>query len=120
MKSIAALEEFVCLPELMDRVENDEELLVELFVLFREDLPQSRAALQHAAARGDLHEIEQAAHKLKGMLANLAAKAAAAQAAEIESAARAGNGEKIPELTLSFDHRITTLSAALDAFTASV
>lgn len=119
MKSVTPLEEYVNLPELLDRVEKDEDLLRELFALFQEDLPASRAALQTAADSGDLGEIERTAHRLKGMLANLSAKRTASLAAEIESAARAGNAQKIPELASTFDSQISAFSAALDSFTAS-
>jgi HPt (histidine-containing phosphotransfer) domain-containing protein len=119
MKSVAILEEFVDLPELLERVENDEDLLAELFTLFQEDLPLSRAALQAAVDGGNLREIEQAAHKLKGMLANLSAKRTTALAAEIESTARSSNAQKVPELMATFDLQITALSAALGASTAS-
>ena len=119
MKSFSSLAEFLNLPELLDRVENDEDLLRELLALFQEDLPGSREALQTAIDGGDLGEIERAAHRLKGMLANLSAKRAAALAAEIESTARAANAQKIPELMLTFDPQIAAFSAALDSFTAS-
>jgi two-component system sensor histidine kinase/response regulator len=119
MKSFSSLAEFVSLPELLDRVENDEDLLRELLALFQEDLPESRAALQTAIDGGNLREIERAAHRLKGMLANLSAKSTASLAAEMESAARAGNAQKIPELVSTFDPQITAFSAALDSFTAS-
>ena len=119
MRSFSSLGEFVNLPELLDRVENDEDLLVELLGLFQEDLPASREALQAAIKGGDLGEIERAAHRLKGMLANLSAKRTAALAAEIESTARAANAENIPELMLTFDPQISAFSAALDSFTAS-
>jgi two-component system, sensor histidine kinase and response regulator len=115
MKSVSVLEEFVNLTELMDRVENDEELLTELLTLFQADLPENRAALQTAVDKGDLRQIEQAAHRLKGMLANLSAKHGAAQAAEIESTARAGNAQKVRELVSAFDHWIMAFSAALDS-----
>jgi two-component system sensor histidine kinase/response regulator len=119
MKSFSSLSEFVNLPELLERVESDEDLLRELLALFQEDLPWSRAALQTAIAGGDPREIERAAHRLKGMLANLSAKTPASLAAEIESAARAGDTQKIPELVATFDPQISAFSAALDAFMAS-
>jgi|SRR5579872_832420 len=117
--SFSSLAEFLNLPELLERVENDEDLLRELLALFQEDLPASRNALQTAIAGGDLTEIERAAHRMKGMLANLSAKQAASLAAEIESAARAGDSLKIPELISLFDPQIATLSAALGSFLAS-
>jgi HPt (histidine-containing phosphotransfer) domain-containing protein len=119
MKSFSSLAEFVNLPELLDRVENDEDLLAELLALLQEDLPGSREALQTAIEGGDLGEIERAAHRLKGMLANLSAKRTASLAAEIESVARAGNAQRIPELVSTFDPQITAFSAALDSFMAS-
>jgi len=119
MKSFTFLEEFVNLPELLDRVENDKDLLAELLALFQEDLPESRAALQTAINGGNLRDIERAAHRLKGMLANLSARDTASLAAEIESTARAGNAQKIPELVSMFDLLITAFSIALDSFMAS-
>lgn len=107
------------MPELLGRVEDDQELLAELLALFQEDLPTSRAALQEAVAQGELHEIERTAHALKGMLANLSAKHTAALAAAIESAARAGDSPKIPELISAFNPEINAFSAALDSFMAS-
>ena len=44
----ASLEQYVDLPELLARVENDRELLAELFALFQEDFPRLRDALQRA------------------------------------------------------------------------
>ncbi len=73
MKSVALLEEFVNLPEMLGRVENDRELLVELFALFQEELPASREALQSAIRADDLPETANTAHRFKGMLANLSA-----------------------------------------------
>lgn len=119
MKSVAHLEEFVDMPELLNRVEHDEELLVELLMLFQEDLPESRAALDRACSNGDLQEMAQAAHKLKGMLANLSAKRSAALAAEIESTARAANAPKMPELMTAFEQEIAALATALGSLESS-
>jgi len=120
MKSLTSLERFLVLPELLDRVENDEDLLAELFALFQEDLPGSRAALRTAIERAELPEIERVAHRLKGMLANLSAKQAASLAAVIESAARAGDTEKIWQTQAVFDPELSAFSAKLDSFMAGV
>lgn len=119
MKSINSLSEFVNVPELLDRVENDQELLAELFALFQEDLPASRAALRIAVDGDDLREIERTAHRLKGMLANLSAKQTASLAAEIESTARAGNAANVRDLMSTFDPQMSALSAALDSLMTS-
>jgi HPt (histidine-containing phosphotransfer) domain-containing protein len=116
MELVALLEEFVNLPDLLGRVENDRELLIELLTLFQEELPGSREALQSAIRTGDLRETANAAHRFKGMLANLSVKSDASLAAEIEAAARAGDSQKIRELIPAFESRVDAFSAALQAF----
>jgi HPt (histidine-containing phosphotransfer) domain-containing protein len=112
----AVLEKFVDLPDLLARVENDRELLAELFVMFQEELPGLQNTLHHAMDVGDLPEGAKAAHALKGMLANMSMKQGTTMAASIEMAARAGNIPAIKETLASFDSEIAALSAAVDAF----
>jgi len=112
----ALLEKFVDLPDLLARVENDRELLTELFVMFQEELPGLQDALHHAIDAGDLPEGVKAAHALKGMLANMSMKKGATMAASIETAARAGNIGASKEILGAFDSEIAALSAAVDAF----
>src|SRR5450631_131729 len=75
------LEKFVDLPDLLARVENDRELLTELFVMFQEELPGLQSALKDAIHVGNLLEVAKAAHALKGMLANMSMKKGATMAA---------------------------------------
>ncbi len=114
----ALLEKFVDLPDLLARVENDRELLTELFVMFQEELPGLKGALHHAVDLGNLPEEARAAHALKGMLANMSMKQGAALAAGIEDAARAGDLPALKETLAAFDSEIAALSAALDVFVA--
>jgi HPt (histidine-containing phosphotransfer) domain-containing protein len=118
MKSMALLEQFVDVPELLDRVENDEDLLVELFTLFLDDFPRKRAELNQAIQSGNLDEIERTAHTLKGACANLSVPRAASLAAEIESAGRDGNMLRIQKAIVAFDLELTGFCTALDAFVA--
>jgi two-component system, sensor histidine kinase and response regulator len=112
----APLEKFVDLPDLMARVEDDRELLAELFVMFQQELPGLRDALHHAIDVGDLPEGARAAHALKGMLANMSMKQGVSLAAGIEEAARAGNKQAIKGTLAAFDSEVAALSAAVDAF----
>lgn len=120
MSSLASLEQYVKVPDLLDRVEGDRELLRELFRLFLEDLPGDRNGLLEAIEGGDHRGAIGAAHKLKGMLANLSAVHMAALASEIESAARAEDTEKTKRLLSDLDVEIEGFSAALNAFLTSV
>jgi len=109
------LEKFVNLPDLLARVEDDRELLAELFLMFQEELPDLQDALHSAMDVGDLLEAAKAAHALKGMLANLSMKQGASLAATIEDAARAGDMPKVKETLAAFDSETVALLAALKA-----
>jgi HPt (histidine-containing phosphotransfer) domain-containing protein len=106
------------MPELLARVDNDRELLVELLTLFKEDFPRLRDTLHNAVHAGDSCQVEKAAHTLKGMLASLSIKNVAELAARVEAAARAGEEREVQQAMASFDREETGLLAAVDAFMA--
>lgn len=112
----ALIQTFIDLPDLLARVENDRELLTELFVMFREELPARHSALHKAIDIGDLPQAARAAHTLKGMLANMSINKATTIAARIELEAQRDNMSAVKETIASFDSEIAALSAALDAF----
>ena len=69
------------------------ELLQELAGLFLDECPQRMAEIREAIARRDAAALEQAAHALKGSVANFGARAAIEAAHRLEMAgARAGLG----------------------------
>lgn len=109
---------FVDLSDLLARVENDCELLIELFAMFKEELPARRAALHNAIQLGDLHLATAEAHTLKGMLANMSTKHAASLAATIETAARVGDMAAVNVMLAAFDTEIEAFSKAVNEFVA--
>ena len=114
----ASIEQYVNMPELLARVDNDSELLTELFALFQEDFPRLRDALHNAVHAGGPRQVEKAAHALKGMLANLSIKHGAVLAANVEAAARAGDDREIQQAMAAFDGEETGLLAAVGTFMA--
>jgi HPt (histidine-containing phosphotransfer) domain-containing protein len=114
----ASLEQHVDITELLARVDNDRELVAELFTLFREDFPRLHDALHSAVDSGDMLQVGNAAHALKGMLANLSIKQGAELAAGVEAAARSGDAMQIRQALAAFDREAPGLSAALDVFMA--
>jgi len=114
----ASIEQYVNMPELLARVDNDSELLTELFALFQEDSPKLRDALDNAVRAGDLRQAEKTAHALKGMLANLSMKHGATLAANLEAAARAGDEGEIQRAMAAFNADETGLLAAVGRFMA--
>jgi PAS domain S-box-containing protein len=73
---------------LFERVEMDQFLLVEMIHLFQEDAPKILSAMRAALQRGNLTELEQAAHSMKGAANNLSALPTAAAALQLEKDAR--------------------------------
>lgn len=112
------IERFVDLPDLLVRVENDRELLAELFAMFQKELPSLHDALRHAMDIGDINQTAKAAHTLKGMLANMSIKQGALLAANIEAAARASDMPAIKVAFVAFCMEIANLSAAINTFVA--
>jgi two-component system, sensor histidine kinase and response regulator len=76
------------LGELLERVDNDQELIRELLTIFREDFPRTLQSLVTAVSAGNLVNSAALSHALKGMLASLGVTRAAA-AAKIEKMASA-------------------------------
>ena len=72
------------LPDLLTRVDNDHELLREVLRIFKEDFPCLLQSLQEAVVRGDMKRVEDKAHTIRGMLANVSFAWAAASAACLE------------------------------------
>lgn len=114
--SDALLGRFVDLPDLLTRVEDDRDLLRELFVIFREELPGLQGALNAAIDIGDLSQAAKTAHTLKGMLANMSMKRGATIAVDVEMAARSGHIAELKGTLASFDSEVAELLPALDAF----
>ena len=115
----ASLEQYLNLPELLNRVDNDRELLADLLTLFQEDFPRLRDALHTAVESGNPSQVETAAHTLKGMLATLSIKRGAELAAAIEAAARAGIVPEIRQAVAAFDREEAELPVAVSSFMSS-
>ena len=62
------------LPEFLERVQDDKELLLELFDIYIQDFKDKRLALKEAVAANDFEQIKNLAHSLKGASGNISAK----------------------------------------------
>jgi two-component system sensor histidine kinase/response regulator len=79
------------LPELLERVDNDQILLRELLDIFKEDFPQTMRSLKTAVTAGDLKSSSRLSHTLKGMLSSFGATRAAAAASKLEALSSVGD-----------------------------
>src|SRR5437016_3103826 len=72
----------------LERVGGDEELLREIAGLFLEDYPSLITQIEQAVANNDAHNLERAAHSLKGSIANFGSDPAYQASLELEQIGR--------------------------------
>jgi len=108
-------------PELLARVDNDRELLLDLMSIFKEDFPRHQRELADVIAAHDLKKMAIVSHTLKGMLANLAVTRAASGAAKLEQLAHDGGTEaEIADAFRAFQREVQNLLPEMDAYMAVV
>jgi len=109
------------LPELLQRVDNDQELLRELLTIFKEDYPRTFRSLEAAVAACDLKSCAALSHTLKGMLSNLGGIRAAAAAARLENlAATSAENESLKDALSILQRETVSLLPELDAYLTGV
>lgn len=106
--------------ELLERTENDRELMRDLLTIFKEEFPQRLQALSEAVASLNATNVVLEAHALKGMLSNLAAIEAAAAVAELERYARNNETSRFLESFSHFEAIAKVLSRHVEACIAEV
>ncbi len=80
--------------ELLDRCMGEAELAIEILGIFETEGPQHVKFIGEFLAAGKLDEASRRGHALKGMAANVAARALALAAAEVEHGGRAGDAAR--------------------------
>jgi|SRR5580704_2004667 len=106
--------------ELLERVDNDQELLRELLAIFKEDFPRTMRSLESAVAAADLKNAAGLSHTLKGMLSSLGAARAAAAASRLEELASAGATAPLKEAFGALECQAASLLPELDAYITEV
>ena len=89
------------------------ELLREIAILFVEDCPRALAEIRDAVARGDAAKLENAAHALKGSVANFGAHSAVEAAFRLEQMGRAGQLGEALETLRTLEHALSAVCAEL-------
>lgn len=109
------------LGELLERVDNDQELVRELLTIFKEDFPRTLESLETAVSAGDLKNSAVLSHTLKGMLASLGVIRAAAAAAKIEQlASSSAEKESLREAFDALRNEAARLMPELEAYMTEV
>jgi HPt (histidine-containing phosphotransfer) domain-containing protein len=108
------------LTELLERVENDRELIRELLLIFKEEFPIHLLALRDAVDSMDGKKVAVEAHNLWGMLSNLAASSAADAAARLEQLGRNQEVSEFQAACTSFENLSKELLLELETCMAEV
>jgi HPt (histidine-containing phosphotransfer) domain-containing protein len=101
--------------EALENVGEDMDLLKEIVEIFLKDFPNQIEQIQEGILAGDSNAVEQAAHSLKGSVANFAAKRTHEAAYRLEVLGREGNLEEAKEALADLEREIGELEAALKA-----
>jgi HPt (histidine-containing phosphotransfer) domain-containing protein len=96
-------EEIIDLKDVLDRVQDDKELLDELLDIYQEDFVQKRSALQAAIAATDIAAVKMVAHSMKGSSGNISAKSMHAACLKLEALAKEGKTDGMQEVVVDID-----------------
>jgi two-component system sensor histidine kinase/response regulator len=108
------------LAELLERVDNDQELLRDLLNIFKEDFPRTMLSLESAVAAEDLKNCARLGHTLKGMLSSLGGVRTAAAAARLEVIASHGETASLKGALDALKCEAARLLLELEAYMAEV
>jgi signal transduction histidine kinase/CheY-like chemotaxis protein len=95
------------------QVDGDMAVLAELIALFRAEVPRALAAIRDGLGNTDAAAVARAAHRLKGSLVTLGARAASAEAMRMEALGRAGELADAEQVLAALERQLATLEPAL-------
>ena len=102
----------------LERVGGDEDLLREIAGLFLEDYPSLMTKIEQSVATGDAHNLERAAHTLKGSIANFGSDAAYQASFELEQIGRSKDLTRIHEAHARLLEVMSLVCPELEALSA--
>ena len=102
----------------LERVGGDEDLLKEIAGLFLEDYPSLITKIEQSLAASDPHNLERAAHSLKGSVANFGSDAAYQAALDLEQIGRSKNLEHATEAYARLNEVMSYVCPELEALSA--
>jgi histidine phosphotransfer protein HptB len=104
-------EEIIDLPDVMERVKYDKELLLELLDIFQEDFQKKRQVLVDAVAAGNIEKVKETAHSIKGSSGNISAKPMHTSCLKLEQLAKSGTTTGMSDLITVIDSQFEQVKA---------
>lgn len=84
-------DDVIDLKDFAERVQDDKDLMLELFDIFIADFQVKQKSLQEAVGKKNLEEVSSIAHSLKGASGNISAKSMRATCLKIEEMGKNSN-----------------------------
>ncbi len=107
-------DDIIDLKEVLERVQQDKELLLELLGIFLEDCPIKIAAIKEALPKKDFKQLHELAHSMKGASGNLSAKSISAHFLQIEQTAKNNDVSGIAECVVHIEKELQELRTYLE------
>ena len=107
-------EQVLDIEEVLDRVQDDKELLLELFDIFQDDYSEKRRQIKEAIGKNDIEQLRNIAHSLKGASSNISAKRIYSLFSQIEHLAAQGDISGIGEVMAKTESEYTALQSAIE------
>ena len=89
--------------DVLERVQDDKELLLELFDIYQQDFTGKRQALFDAISSGNITKVKEVAHSMKGSSGNISAKSMYATCLQLEQLAKSNSTAGMEELVKNID-----------------
>ncbi|MBI3602429.1 MAG: Hpt domain-containing protein [Candidatus Omnitrophica bacterium] len=104
-------EDIIDLADVLERVQNDKELLLELLDIFQEDFVGKRQALAEAIAKKDFTTMKEVAHSIKGSSGNISARRMHETCSQLEQLAKTNNSIGMEDLLKAIDSQFEAIKA---------
>ncbi len=104
-------DDIIDLPDVLERVQDDKELLLELLDIYQEDFLIKREALAEAITKKDFAKIKEVAHSMKGASGNISAKRLYATCLQLEQQAKEGNSVGLEDSLKTIDSQFEEIKA---------
>ncbi|NTV30083.1 MAG: Hpt domain-containing protein [Candidatus Omnitrophica bacterium] len=107
------MSDVVDLKDAMDRVQDDKELLCELFDIFCEDFPPKRDKIWAAFEKGDAVAFQMIAHGFKGATGNISARQMHETCVQLDAMGKAGSISAAKPLLEGLDRQFADLKVEI-------
>ncbi len=104
-------EDIIDLKDVLERVQDDKELLLELLDIYEEDFVNKRTELESAVKAADATRIKEVAHAMKGAAGNISARPMHAVCLQIEQLAKVNDIAAVGNLLKDIDGYFARIKA---------